>query len=479
MNMLTNNQVRCQGGSNYWIVIVIPILVLFQCIGSLKTLVEFPATPESNMETAPLEPSETSTQNASFQALPKLEIPNLGVPSSALVAPEFEPVTDKSLPHMIADKLMGASTNITYNSETDESDRESSEKSGNPPQELKFPFCVTWDNNMDEWWEHHVDWSVSKENDTHLCFSPLEDEEEASYLREVYMSQYIETCNNSTSIYKEMWSTGYGADIGNVVDGVEYGRRNKMSFNVFRRAPWMYAKDQCDTQDMRCYFLPFSSCWNKAVMAFNGNYFLNLYPRIKNYIKPYSYLLNYVARPKQSFRKEIYDYVKTNVPEIIGPVMCLHVRRSDVVLRTKMTRRYHAIKEYMDAAKKAVPDRFHQNVILFTDDQNAIEEAESNYPHHNWIYLNRTRHRGIEGGWEGQVPSKSPRLEVVILHSIFRLIKFCDVYVHSHSGIGFIFGSYAQNTTFHVNIDAELKKREIFREDHKVQRDQNFSFVPL
>jgi hypothetical protein len=267
-----------------------------------------------------------------------------------------------------------------------------------------------------------------------------------------------------------MWSTGYGADISNVVDGVEYARLNNISFNVFSRGPWMYAVGECETQDMRCFFLPFSSCWNKADMGFKGNYYLNTAPRITHFEKPYKYIMDYITRPKQSFRKEIYDYVTANTPEIKGPAMCLHVRRTDVILRLKATRRYHAIQEYMEAAQKVVPDRLHKNVILFTDDQNAIEEAHAHYPQHNWIYLNRTRHRGISGGWEGQVPSKSPRLEVKILHSIFRLMRFCDVYVHSTSNIGFIFGSYAPSTTEKINIDAGLPLDKVYNKEHRVKR---------
>jgi hypothetical protein len=348
---------------------------------------------------------------------------------------------------------------------------------GDPAQTFDASFCVPWEMSMDSWWEHHVDWGVNLENDTHMCFAPLEDEDEANYLRDVYQTQYIKTCTNETSLYKEMWSTGYGADIHNVVDGLEYAKRNNLSFSVLRRGPWMYATNECETQDMRCYYLPFGVCYNREEMQFKGNYFLNLAPRILHYLKPYKYLMDYITRPKQVFRKEIYDYVKANSPEVKGSAMCLHVRRTDVVMRTKTTRRYHAISEYMEAAQKIVPERYHRNVILFTDDQEAIEEAQKNYPEHNWIYLNRTRHRGISGGWEGQVPSKSPRLEVIILRSIFRLMKLCDVYVFSTSNIGFIFGSYAPTNTTIINLDAEHPDR-VFKREHRHTKDDNFTFVP-
>jgi hypothetical protein len=347
---------------------------------------------------------------------------------------------------------------------------------GDPSQEFDAPFCVPWETNMDIWWTHHVDWGVKKENATHLCFSPL-DEEEGSYLRQVYRSQYIDSCNNNNSLYKEMWSTGYGADISSIVDGVEYSRRNNISFNVIRRGPWLYATGECETQDIHCYFLPFASCWNRTDMAFKGNGFL-CRPRIKHYEKPYKYILDYITRPMQSFRKEIYDYVEERAPKITGPAMCLHVRRTDVVLHGKISRRYHAIQEYMEAAQRKVPDRFHRNVLLFTDDEDAIDEAKLHYPQHNWIYLNRTRHRGAEGGFEGQVPSNSPRLEVIILHSIFRLMQHCDVYVFSTSNIAFIFGSHAPSNVEMINLDAGMRKMRVHKSGHAVGREANYRFVP-
>ena len=348
---------------------------------------------------------------------------------------------------------------------------------GDPKQSFDAPFCVPWEMNMDRWWEHHVDWGVHHENDTHLCFAPLDDADEAKYLRDVYKTQYIKTCTNETSIYKEMWSTGYGADMHNVVDGLEYGKRNNLSFSVLRRGPWLYATNECETQDMHCYFLPFGVCYNRDQMQFKANAFLNE-PRVVQYVKPYKYLLDYVTRPKQVFRKEIYDYVKANSPEIKGSAMCLHVRRTDVVMRAQTTRRYHAISEYMEAAKKLVPEKYYRNVIIFTDDQEAIEEAQKNYPEHNWIYLNRTRHRGMSGGWEGQVPSNSPRLEVIILRSIFRLMKLCNVYVFSHSNIGYIFSSYAPTNTTIINLDAGNPHEEVYKREHRHAKGDKYTFVP-
>jgi hypothetical protein len=61
------------------------------------------------------------------------------------------------------------------------------------------PFCVDWETNMDNWWTHHPDWYVSKENNTHYCFSPMEDAEKAVAFRRIYDVQFGGACSNVTT----------------------------------------------------------------------------------------------------------------------------------------------------------------------------------------------------------------------------------------------------------------------------------------
>jgi hypothetical protein len=71
--------------------------------------------------------------------------------------------------------------------------------------------------------------------------------------------------------------------------------------------------------------------------------------------------------------------------------------------------------------------RLHENILLLTDDQNAIDEAHREYWMYNWMYFNRTRFRGTEGGWENHFPSGDPKTaEVVTLLSIYRAVRYCD-----------------------------------------------------
>ena len=73
------------------------------------------------------------------------------------------------------------------------------------------------------------------------------------------------------------------------------------------------------------------------------------------------------------------------------------------------------------------------NIFLLTDGATAIDEAHEFYPDTNWIYFNRTRFRGSAGGWENQIPSNSPKAEVVTLLATLQLVCLCDTIVHGIS----------------------------------------------
>lgn len=71
---------------------------------------------------------------------------------------------------------------------------------------------------------------------------------------------------------------------------------------------------------------------------------------------------------------------------------------------------------------------------MLTDDANAIDEALEFRPDIQWHFLNRTRSRGSEGGWEQQIPSGSPKSEVVTILATLKLIQLCDTIVYGESG---------------------------------------------
>eukprot|EP00663_Eupelagonemidae_sp_cell21sb_P001929 gene1929-4762_t len=54
--------------------------------------------------------------------------------------------------------------------------------------------------------------------------------------------------------------------------------------------------------------------------------------------------------------------------------------------------------------------------VLMTDDQGAIDEAAGmGGSGIRWLYIDRPRWRGAEGGWENHFPSGDPKLEVVYI----------------------------------------------------------------
>jgi len=92
-------------------------------------------------------------------------------------------------------------------------------------------------------------------------------------------------------------------------------------------------------------------------------------------------------------------------------------------------------------------------ILLLTDDQNAIEEALTQYPKYHWVYMNRSRHRGAEGGFENHIPSDDPKQEVVVLLSTLQLVQHCDTLVHGKSGFSDLLSDEMDQSALRINID--------------------------
>lgn len=295
--------------------------------------------------------------------------------------------------------------------------------------EPQKPFCVMWKENMDEWWTHHPDWYVSNENDTHYCFSPIEDRRKVQLFRKLYQTQFkLGDCSKVVS--KRMWSSGWGADFENVVDGLKYALDfgDPVQFFVEKESAWHYAAKKdgsrpvCKSKDMYCYFLNLSSCPATPDKPYEGDFLsdFDLHGDIGRW------LLEYATRQQTWLRRKVYRFSKKI--QITTPCTVMHVRRTDIVLHEEYARKYRKIEEYVEAL-----DNSTKNILLLTDDQNAVEEAKTLYPDYNWMYIKRPRHRGAEGGWENQIPSDNPMLEVTILLTIFRLVRKCDSLIHTYS----------------------------------------------
>lgn len=307
-------------------------------------------------------------------------------------------------------------------------------------------FCIPWEVDTDHWWTHHPDWVVSKENDTHYCFSHMAEPEKADFFKKLYANQFQSDC--STVWTKQMWSSGWGADFGNVVDalagGVEHGRPVQMYY----KDGWHYAatkqfdKPVCPTADMYCFFLPMTRCPPDTENVYNVAFRQTWSPQL--FGRPWIWYMEYATRPQIWLRREVYNYAKNAVPPLTslvvqqqrgGSCASLHVRRADVILHPGTVREYHKIKDYIQGAKETLGRSVPKDILLLTDDQDAIDEAKRDFPDYNWMYMNRTRFKGPSGGFENQLPSGDPRLEMIVLLSTFRLIQNCNLLINAQSSL--------------------------------------------
>ena len=299
----------------------------------------------------------------------------------------------------------------------------------NPLYESNGTYCLSWNVDSDEWWTHHVDWEVTNETDEGYCFSPMDGENKRSLLRRLYHIQFRSDCAQART--KRMWNSGWGADFANIVDGLNKALESNQPTTLKNPFWWKYAvkKDGsdpvCPKQDMSCYFLPLSRCTPDPDKAWPGIFYNYWQP---SFLSEQNRLLTwYATRPQTWLRREVYEFSK-KIP-LITPCTVFHVRRSDVILDPSV-RRYFGIEEYMNATESIT-----KTIFLLTDDDNAIREAKSKYPAHDWVIIDRPRYKGSEGGWGAHIPSGNPKLEVIVLLSIFRTVQKCGVFVHAFSNL--------------------------------------------
>ena len=176
---------------------------------------------------------------------------------------------------------------------------------------------------------------------------------------------------------------------------------------------------------------------------------------------------------QQWLRKAVYEQYKNMDPLDAGPCTVMHVRRSDVVLHTQSARKYFPVSAYVRRLPK---NRKNKTIFLLTDDANAIDEAHEFFPDLRWRYLNRTRWRGTEGGWENQTPSRSPKLELVVILATLRLVGRCDALVHSSSSFSKMleramrWGQGKNVTT--IQIDRGLKDRQKYSLNNTISHNE-------
>jgi hypothetical protein len=110
-------------------------------------------------------------------------------------------------------------------------------RSADPPEH----FCVPWELNTDDWWTHHPEWRVTMENDTHTCFSFFKDNMAIKF-RKIYENQFHNRNNCSKVHTRHMWSSGWGSDLNNIMDGLQNGLEEEIPFALaFKNyKPWWH-----------------------------------------------------------------------------------------------------------------------------------------------------------------------------------------------------------------------------------------------
>ena len=115
------------------------------------------------------------------------------------------------------------------------------------------------------------------------------------------------------------------------------------------------------------------------------------------------------------------------------PCTTIHVRRGDSGIPRAPYRRYAAVQEYLDAAKPGLHKG--DNIFLLTDDQSTIDEVQQYHAKdYHWMYMDRPRHKGIEGGFDGHIPSKDEAFDLLVILMEMQLAKTCNKLVYGQSG---------------------------------------------
>ena len=325
-----------------------------------------------------------------------------------------------------------------------------------------------------------MEWVPIFSYDDGQCFH-REDDERTRYWRQVHEVQWGDATNCSLTYTHKMISSGWGADFDWLAWAMQSTFEAYRPFQVGfktqdgRNHFWHYAAMKhtglnvtCPSRDMFCYFYPLSKCQPGTVKeSVEDDGITDRHSQPQNL-----WLKQYLTRPQQWLRKAIYDYLRDETPQVPTPCIAMHVRRADVVLHDEHSRKYFQIKDYLrkigaDAnVRELVRDG--NNILLFTDDANAIDEAHTFHPNYNWVYLNRTRHRGSSGGWENQVPSQDPRKEVIMLLSILEMAKKCDAFAYTSSNYANVIRDTMLSTGRSIRLIRVDEGLEIHNSNHSL-----------
>lgn len=317
-------------------------------------------------------------------------------------------------------------------------------------------FCIKWDHDnfdIDEWWTHHPEYVIELQNTTHQCFQREVSPEKSYFFREVYRHQFKTGCDPVFARY--LRSSGWGSDFAMLAQGLYFAMEEKKPMmivpnpQISKKQVWQYAalsdgsKATCPSKNLDCYFLPVSSCKPDPELvqqqAYQVNDTFNAALHSKNTF-PWAY--QYLTRGQQWIRRAVVNFVEQQKPPFPQNETCtvIHVRRGDVVLQKQMVnprqnRGYHPIADYLDLLPEE-RRRPGSNILLFTDDADAIDEAQLIHPEINWHWFNRSRYRGRPDKFMKHTVADTPKDDVVAILGTFEIATQCDAMVRGISGFG-------------------------------------------
>ena len=329
--------------------------------------------------------------------------------------------------------------------------------------------CVPWDapdHLMDDWWTHHPDWDVSSEtNHRGVCFARMTNPDRAALFRKLYALQFphprghANMCENDLQAHQI--NAGYGASINQIVKGLWAAYNQGRPFQLTKHwegARWLFATNRtdhwgyCPTTDMNCYFLEISSC--PPVYRRNDKYNASAVNTVREK-QHYQWVRQYATRPRFQTRRKLHEFMQQRLPVVADATntnasvtvaadrqsqtrsllynncTSIHIRRGDVGYPRHPFRRYAAVKEYLEIGNITTGS----NIVLLTDDQSTIEEVQTYHSQdYRWIYMDRPRNTGVQGGMDGHIPSGNEAQEVLTIMAEVKLASNCNKLVHGHSG---------------------------------------------
>ncbi|CAB9502604.1 expressed unknown protein [Seminavis robusta] len=320
--------------------------------------------------------------------------------------------------------------------------------------------CAPWDTlqeeAIDHWWTHHPDWEeVSLNNnstvsssgvDQQVCFARMRDPERAAFFRALYALQFPHPdghdnlCGQDLQVHQI--NAGYGASVSQVARGLWAAHNQRRPFQMTKHwdgARWLFSTNltdrwnYCPSMDMNCYFLPLSSC---SPVVGRDDVYSKSATNTASEKQRYQWTRQYVTRPRHRLRKQLRQVLKEHLHglsplSLQNNCTVIHVRRGDVGYPRHPFRRYAAVQEYLDIGNVTEGS----TVVLLTDDETTIHEVQKYHDkNYQWVYLDRPRNNGIQGGMDGHIPSGDEGYEILMIMAEVKLASQCHTLVHGKSG---------------------------------------------